>query len=426
MKEITIKTVDNELTISQPKKTIKLENYPEINPEIAWELANLVRIAATDYECFKNWFHQREGCQDFLLEEGKPFANIQAHNSFLYAQKDIKQKTIAKYTILTQEDKNNQQIIEQFSQESYYQYKILKTYEYISYYPSKFKVDNERFGFIAERQEGNRKNIFVVFRGTQTPAEWFDNFQFKQIDFLSRKNNTKGINETFGKISLGFNKMYTEFHPGILIDHELINKISQALEAEARTILEKIDKFKLEKKSIYESINEFFSNVNEDNTNTNVYVTGHSLGGALATIAAMDIAAKDKLKNTISLYTFASPRVGNNTFADKFNEFVSQEKLKGFRFANSEDIVPTLPFPVWFQLGVDLDKKTLSKLNRAIFNEMTEDVFEDDYQHIGIPIYFTHQARRLNNDGTLKPTATVGDNHNMTRTYCGGLSKNQE
>ena len=80
-------------------------------------------------------------------------------------------------------------------------------------------VDINRFGFIAEREEGERKIIFVVFRGTREPAEWFSNAQFKQVEFLKTEEdnpngnkNPKGI-EGYGKISLGFNKMYTYFRP---------------------------------------------------------------------------------------------------------------------------------------------------------------------------------------------------------------------
>ena len=142
----------------------------------------------------------------------------------------------------------------------------------------------------------------------------------------------------------------------------------------------------------------------------------------------MDIAEKDKLRTPINLYTFASPRVGDNEFADKFNQFASGEnkKIKAFRFANSEDIVPKVPFPVWFKSGIDLVQKPLLELARTTFNKITGGIFDKDYQHVGVSIYFTHQARRFNGDGTLKPTATVGDNHNMTSTYCGALEKNKK
>jgi len=72
---------------------------------------------------------------------------------------------------------------------------------------------------------------------------------------------------------------------------------------------------------------------------TQLIISGHSLGGALATIAAFDFA-----KNSPSpkIYTFASPRVGNIDFAKKY----SAVDIDTQRVFNTEDIVPCLPPPV--------------------------------------------------------------------------------
>ena len=53
---------------------------------------------------------------------------------------------------------------------------------------------------------------------------------------------------------------------------------------------------------------------------------GHSLGGALATLAAYDI-RKQLLENSQSqtkvvCYTFAAPRTGNHAFAREYNAMV--------------------------------------------------------------------------------------------------------
>ncbi len=122
-------------------------------------------------------------------------------------------------------------------------------------------------------------------------------------------------------------------------------------------------------------------------------------------------------------------------FADKFNKIVKEKLIKAFRFTNSEDIVPTLPFPVWFKSGLNLDEKRIFKFIRSKFNKVTREIFDKDYQHVGVPIYFTHQARRYkdkvdnnttNKEKELTATATIGDNHNMTRTYCGALFKKED
>jgi triacylglycerol lipase len=60
---------------------------------------------------------------------------------------------------------------------------------------------------------------------------------------------------------------------------------------------------------------------------------GHSLGGAMATLAASRL--KDRVH---SLYTFGSPRVGNKKFVNAIKD------LTHYRFVNNNDIVPTVPF----------------------------------------------------------------------------------
>ena len=48
---------------------------------------------------------------------------------------------------------------------------------------------------------------------------------------------------------------------------------------------------------------------------------GHSLGGALATLAAFDIAKELRLTD-ISVVTFGAPRTGNRAFAREYELFV--------------------------------------------------------------------------------------------------------
>ena len=64
-----------------------------------------------------------------------------------------------------------------------------------------------------------------------------------------------------------------------------------------------------------------------------LFLTGHSLGGALATIATVHLDLANEPVN--GLYTFGSPRVGNAAFADKFQRFNSRT----FRFVNHNDLV---------------------------------------------------------------------------------------
>jgi len=64
-----------------------------------------------------------------------------------------------------------------------------------------------------------------------------------------------------------------------------------------------------------------------------LWLTGHSLGGALAVLTA------ERLAVIQGVYTFGAPRVGNGPFAAQFPQPVH-------RFANNNDLVPHLPpFP---------------------------------------------------------------------------------
>jgi hypothetical protein len=69
-------------------------------------------------------------------------------------------------------------------------------------------------------------------------------------------------------------------------------------------------------------------------------VCGHSLGGALATLLALDIAANTAFKTPI-VYTYASPRTGDPQFVNTYDHVVPNT----FRIANRLDLVPKLPLP---------------------------------------------------------------------------------
>lgn len=68
------------------------------------------------------------------------------------------------------------------------------------------------------------------------------------------------------------------------------------------------------------------------------YVIGHSMGGALAQLAALDIAVMFGVKD-IKVYTFGAPRVGNNVFEEFFASMVTES----WRFTHGRDIVPSVP-----------------------------------------------------------------------------------
>ena len=62
-----------------------------------------------------------------------------------------------------------------------------------------------------------------------------------------------------------------------------------------------------------------------------VYVTGHSLGGALATICAADLGSGICAADDVVMYNFGSPRVGNLAFVKHFNGVVPEAFRVWFR-----------------------------------------------------------------------------------------------
>lgn len=70
----------------------------------------------------------------------------------------------------------------------------------------------------------------------------------------------------------------------------------------------------------------------------NLFITGHSLGGALSTITALDIAEELGYSN-ISMINFGSPRVGNSDYVAIFQQYLKDY----YRITHGSDPIPRLP-----------------------------------------------------------------------------------
>lgn len=89
-----------------------------------------------------------------------------------------------------------------------------------------------------------------------------------------------------------------------------------------------------------------------------VWVTGHSLGGALASIfTAMLLEelhtlgaahALDDAHSLAGLYTFGAPRVGNRAFDRQFGARAKAHDVRAYRVVNDGDAVPHVPPEPWF------------------------------------------------------------------------------
>jgi triacylglycerol lipase len=106
-----------------------------------------------------------------------------------------------------------------------------------------------------------------------------------------------------------------------------------------------------------------------------LYVTGHSLGGALATLAAHHIETaigynripKDTNLELAGLYTFGSPKVAN----EEFNYALNHElKGKSFRLVNGVDVVARLPPSI---LGYrHIDEHRVFAVDEVVIQQMSD------------------------------------------------------
>ncbi|RKP54051.1 lipase family protein [Cohnella endophytica] len=148
---------------------------------------------------------------------------------------------------------------------------------------------SERFGFILESDD----RIIVAFRGTSSTTDWIS-------DAVASQSKFKCVRDA-GQTHRGFSNIY----------YSARDKILDAL-----------DELPNEKA---------------------IYVTGHSLGGALATLCAMDLAVNSSHSEPI-VYTYGSPRVGDPTFSQAYKAIVGD---KSYRVNNRFDVVTHLPPTVY-------------------------------------------------------------------------------
>jgi hypothetical protein len=94
----------------------------------------------------------------------------------------------------------------------------------------------------------------------------------------------------------------------------------------------------------YDEITQQVSMLLHDNPNAKLFVTGHSLGGALAALypVMLHFTGETEVASKLgAVYTFGQPRVGDQDFAN-----YAGSKLKGkyFRVVYCNDVVPRIPF----------------------------------------------------------------------------------
>lgn len=344
---------------------IQVSNQSKYDPKRSIELANLIERAYQQFD-----YHQRRR------------AALQTGVTLPTWRESLQHQLFGSTVVQPQLSGVGQpHELDQVTNPGRVEYKILATFSYTGYWVG--KPGKVPFGFIAQRPlEDGTPGIFIVFRGTRDEPEWVSNFQYAQVPFLNQVIDRPKL----GVVSRGFNKIYTRPHPD-----------------EVKQMHEQFSDDQVFEGSVRDGI---FETLKTCPVNAQLYLTGHSLGAALATLATLDICQHTDFSSPI-LYTFASPRVGDPNFASLL------QNLSCFRITNSEDIVPTVPPPSGRLIGEEMfdgltpaRRSTLEfllqagrKVADAILN--TEHV----YQHVGEPLYFTDQR------------GSISLNHNMFLTY---------
>lgn len=141
-------------------------------------------------------------------------------------------------------------------------------------------IEPDDFGYVATKGD----DVLIAFRGTQHEKEWLEDFDCFLVPNLYGQ----------GLVHQGFQLQYTALRKSLL-------------------------------------------SLMRWRPGGKLLITGHSLGAALAVLAAVDLSQQSQC--TPRVYTFAGPRVGTPAFSDWFDQFVPD----CFRICNLWDIVTHLP-----------------------------------------------------------------------------------
>lgn len=147
-------------------------------------------------------------------------------------------------------------------------------------------------------------------------------------------------------------------------------------------------------KPLWDEVSTFCKSLHAQHPDIKLYFTGHSAGGALATIAVarlLDNMGNLKPENIGGLYTFGQPRVGGKYFKVGFEKLLGRDKY--YRFEQYGDPMPALPpfhpelyVPVGRWIPMNLEGQLLSKAQfgedlptLSIANPALNEQIEDQY-----------------------------------------------
>lgn len=161
-------------------------------------------------------------------------------------------------------------------------------------------------------QASSAGDVVIAIRGTEGIQEWIHDAQFlpKPCPFMAAAGHTED----------GFTDMYQSMRTGV--------------DPASPTVVQALPKLQFPRPA------------------DSLTICGHSLGGALATLLALDIAVNTSF--TPAVYTYASPRTGDPQFVSIYNHAVPNT----VRIANRLDLVPKLPLPPLYEHVLGLNELT--------------------------------------------------------------------
>lgn len=159
-------------------------------------------------------------------------------------------------------------------------------------------------------------DVVVAIRGTEGIQEWIHDAQFllEPCPFMAAAGQTED----------GFTDMYRSLRTG--------------LDLASPTLTQALPKLQFPRAV------------------TSLTICGHSLGGALATLLALDVGVNTAFNPTV--YTYASPRTGDPQFVSVYNHEVPNTT----RIASRLDLVPKLPLPPFYEHVLGLNELNSVKL----------------------------------------------------------------
>ncbi|XP_062098105.1 phospholipase A(1) DAD1, chloroplastic-like [Humulus lupulus] len=184
--------------------------------------------------------------------------------------------------------------------------------------PSWVATKSSWIGYVAVCQDKDeiarlgRRDVVISFRGTATCLEWLENLRATLSHLPSQTGSdcdAFGPDECGPMVESGFLSLYTSS-----TDHS--PSLQQMVRHEIGRLLQSYGDQPL-----------------------SLTITGHSLGAALATLAAYDIKTHFNRAPLVTVISFGGPRVGNQSFRCR----LEKQGTKVLRIVNSDDVITKVP-----------------------------------------------------------------------------------